>query len=114
MSLSRLSGLDPRIRPWARYTVDLGEYYGLTPTVTSGYRSIRRQAELYRNRATNPYPVARPGTSAHNYGLAWDSSVPAAQWPWWTSLRRWVGWHVPDGDRVHAELPAWREYVPRQ
>ena len=43
--------------------------------VTSGFRSSDKQAELYANRATNPYPVTPPGSSMHERGLAVD--VPA-------------------------------------
>jgi len=43
--------------------------------ITSGYRSTEAQAILYANRATNPYPVAAPGSSMHERGLAID--VPA-------------------------------------
>lgn len=43
--------------------------------ITSGFRSTEQQAALYANRANNPYPVAAPGTSMHERGLAID--VPA-------------------------------------
>ena len=43
--------------------------------ITSGWRSSDAQAALYANRATNPYPVAPPGSSMHERGLAID--VPA-------------------------------------
>jgi len=43
--------------------------------ITSGYRSTEAQAQLYANRAANPYPVAPPGSSMHEKGLAID--VPA-------------------------------------
>jgi hypothetical protein len=43
--------------------------------ITSGYRSTEAQAQLYANRASNPYPVAPPGSSMHEKGLAID--VPA-------------------------------------
>jgi hypothetical protein len=40
--------------------------------VTSGFRSAREQARLWDRRATNRYPVAPPGTSMHERGLAID------------------------------------------
>ena len=43
--------------------------------ITSGYRSTEAQAQLYVNRGSNPYPVAPPGSSMHERGLAID--VPA-------------------------------------
>jgi D-alanyl-D-alanine carboxypeptidase/Putative Flp pilus-assembly TadE/G-like len=41
-------------------------------TVVSGLRSRSQQEALWERRATNPYPVARPGTSDHERGLAID------------------------------------------
>ncbi|HKY68965.1 MAG TPA: D-alanyl-D-alanine carboxypeptidase family protein, partial [Acidimicrobiales bacterium] len=42
--------------------------------VASGLRTRAEQEELWRRRRTNPYPVARPGTSDHERGLAVDVS----------------------------------------
>jgi D-alanyl-D-alanine carboxypeptidase/Putative Flp pilus-assembly TadE/G-like len=50
---------------------------GRPVTVVSGLRSRSQQEALWRRRATNPYPVARPGTSDHERGLAID--VPRAE-----------------------------------
>lgn len=53
-----------------------GAQFGVRFRVTSGYRSIGRQRELYNLwKAGSPLqrlPVAVPGTSTHNYGLALD------------------------------------------
>ena len=49
---------------------------GRSVTVVSGLRSRSQQQALWDRRATNPYPVARPGTSDHERGLAID--VPRA------------------------------------
>lgn len=40
--------------------------------VVSGFRSAAEQQALWDARASNPYPVARPGTSLHEAGLAVD------------------------------------------
>jgi D-alanyl-D-alanine carboxypeptidase/Putative Flp pilus-assembly TadE/G-like len=40
--------------------------------VVSGLRTRSQQETLWERRATNPYPVARPGTSDHERGLAID------------------------------------------
>ncbi len=45
---------------------------GAPVPVTSGYRSPAAQRALWAARAGNPYPVARPGTSAHERGRAVD------------------------------------------
>ncbi|HEX3622429.1 MAG TPA: M15 family metallopeptidase [Acidimicrobiales bacterium] len=65
-------GLAPAMRAaLARAEQLLGE----PVPITSGFRSSDQQAALYANRANNPYPVAAPGTSMHERGLAID--VPA-------------------------------------
>ena len=47
--------------------------FGSRLRVTSGYRSYTQQLHLYLNRRNNPYPVAPPGHSYHNYGRAFDA-----------------------------------------
>lgn len=42
--------------------------------IVSGLRTRAEQATLWARRATNPYPVAPPGTSAHERGRAIDVS----------------------------------------
>lgn len=66
--------LDPRFRPYAEALVSIARQYRLNPRVTSTYRSIAEQTALYREylAGRHPYPVAPPGQSMHNYGLAFD------------------------------------------
>jgi hypothetical protein len=45
---------------------------GAPVPVVSGFRSAAEQQALWDVRASNPYPVARPGTSLHEAGLAVD------------------------------------------
>jgi hypothetical protein len=52
------------------------ELLGRPVPVASGLRTRADQEALWRRRATNPFPVARPGTSAHERGEAVD--VPSA------------------------------------
>jgi hypothetical protein len=75
-------------------------------TVTSGLRTTAEQQRLWDARATNPYPVARPGTSIHEHGNAADVTingraiqdvVPAAE------LIR-AGLRPLVGDAVHVDL----------
>jgi hypothetical protein len=49
-----------------------GALLGAPIPISSGFRSFAQQAALWAARATNPYPVARPGTSMHERGLAVD------------------------------------------
>jgi hypothetical protein len=76
-------------------------------TITSGTRTIAEQQRLWDNRANNPYPVARPGTSRHQSGHAADVTIggraiqdviPAAE-------LRAAGLSPLAGDSVHVELP---------
>ena len=73
--------------------------------VTSVRRSRTEQLRLYHTRAHNPYPVAPPGYSKHEHGLAWDMVGPPAEleragrtWEAWGG--RWGGRF---GDPIHFE-----------
>ncbi|MDQ3573908.1 MAG: M15 family metallopeptidase [Actinomycetota bacterium] len=81
-----------------------GAVLGTPVPVTSGFRSRSQQAALYANRAANPYPVAAPGTSRHESGLAVD--VPLSFVPRLRSVASQVGLCQPyvHTDPVHFEL----------
>ena len=72
--------------------------------ITSGWRSHAEQQRLYDDRGTNPYPVAAPGTSAHERGRAVD--VPRSFVARLAAVAPRVGlchpW--PETDPVHFEL----------
>jgi hypothetical protein len=72
--------------------------------ITSGYRSPARQQALWDRRATNPFPVARPGTSAHERGTAID--VPRSIAPSLAAVGPSIGLcrPLPTTDPVHFEL----------
>jgi len=122
MSLS-LRGMHPELREPAEFAIEVAHLNGLRPEVSSVFRSFTNQARLRANfescvaRGAFPsapncmFPANVPGDSAHNYGFAFDSVVPAAQLPLWTAIREWVGWRVPSNDTIHAELPGWRQFV---
>lgn len=91
----------PALRPWAEW---IRSAYGLT--VTSVYRSRTEQLKLWNNRRNNPYPVARPGTSKHERGLAFDMVGPdatlrAAGATWKAYGGKWGGDY---GDPIHFEI----------
>jgi uncharacterized protein YcbK (DUF882 family) len=48
------------------------ELLGEPVPITSGFRSPQKQRELWERRRTNPFPVAPPGSSMHERGLAVD------------------------------------------
>jgi len=62
-------GLQPPLRPYAERLVQLasGRVH-----VTSVYRSYSDQLKLWLTRSSNPFPVAPPGRSYHQYGRAFD------------------------------------------
>ena len=72
--------------------------------ITSGYRPLAAQQALWAARAGNPYPVARPGTSAHERGRAVD--VPRSLAERLAAVGRAVGLcrPLPRTDPVHFEL----------
>ena len=81
-----------------------GALLGEPVPISSGWRSRAQQAALWARRRTNPYPVARPGTSMHERGLAID--VPRA----FVARLRLVATAaglcqpLPSTDPVHFEL----------
>lgn len=75
-------------------------------TVTSGLRSTADQQRLWDARATNPFPVARPGTSVHESGRAADVTIngrPIQDVVTAAELRS-VGLVPLAGDAVHVQL----------
>lgn len=77
-------------------------------TVTSGYRSLAEQRVLRAKYEAGGPLAARPGASAHNYGLAIDvvpdanPAVPGLQPTWDTSHPAWQ-W-LRDACRPHPRL----------
>lgn len=109
----QLRGLNPVVRVHAQWCLDVANHYGVPVTVTSGVRSRQKQQYLYDQwkAGKSKWPANPPGQSAHEYKLAWDSTVPEPYWAWWNMVRRAAGFRVPDHDRIHAEVPNWRQYV---
>jgi len=95
------TGLVPALRA---ALAEAGRLLGEEVPITSGWRSRASQQRLYDDRGTNPYPVAVPGTSAHERGRAVD--VPSTFVARLASVAARVGlchpW--PATDPVHFEL----------
>ncbi|HEY9644587.1 MAG TPA: peptidoglycan-binding protein, partial [Coleofasciculaceae cyanobacterium] len=70
---------------------------GIKLLVNSSYRTIAQQMLLYNDRFNNPNPVAPPGTSNHQTGLAIDIEDPRG---WEPFLMRY-GWNPLPGDPPH-------------
>lgn len=104
-----LSGLDPSVRLYAEMFVGALRQVGLNPRITSVRRSRAAQTKLYHEylAGRNPYPVAPPGTSRHERGLAFDMVVEQQN----TVGRLWSQWfpgHTVWGgsykDPIHFEF----------
>lgn len=69
-----MAGLHPTLRAIARNLPRVAAANGFQARVTSGYRSRAKQTYLYNRwkAGLQPYPVAVPGTSDHETGLALD------------------------------------------
>lgn len=124
--------------PYIEAAISWAEQYGLVITVTSVRRDPAKQAALRANfdecvrRGLYPsavslspgmsckYPANRPGDSSHEWGLSFDSTIsdPKARFTqaeldqFWRAVREAFGFRVPDNDKVHAEVPGWREFRP--
>ena len=78
---------------------------GKTVSVTSGLRSYEDQLRLWNNRGNNPNPVAKPGTSLHERGLAIDVSKSDAEAMDSMGILGKYGLNRPvRGDPVHIQL----------
>jgi hypothetical protein len=80
---------------------------GMKFHLTSGLRTHAEQERLWNNRGSNPYPVARPGTSRHESGNAADVTIGgrAIQDVIGAAELRAAGIAPLAGDAVHVELP---------
>jgi LAS superfamily LD-carboxypeptidase LdcB len=72
--------------------------------VGSGLRTRTEQEELWRRRHTNPYPVARPGTSDHEQGLAVDIAGSHVDAVVAVAAAAGLCRPLPESDPVHFEL----------
>ena len=94
--------LDPRLRPWAAWLYEVAELNRLRPRVTSTFRSFSQQQRLVERfeSGEQQLPVAAPGCSEHQFGLAWDMVTddnPALGRLWNSVGGTWGG----RGDPVH-------------
>lgn len=96
-----LNGLQPWLRPWAEYLI---RHSRQPMRVTSAYRSYSDQLQLWLNRSRNPFPVAPPGQSYHQYGRAWDMVGDRATLH--ALGRIWISWggRWSPSDEIHFEV----------
>lgn len=81
-----------------------GALLGLPVPITSGWRSPAQQAALWANRHLNPYPVAPPGTSMHERGLAIDVPRTFVATLRTVAAASGLCQPLPSSDPVHFEL----------
>lgn len=105
-----LRDVHPEVRRWAIIAARVAAALGVRVRFTSGFRSFIEQQLLRQRfeRGESRFPANRPGDSAHNYGLAFDSTVAPEHERLWRRIREIVGFHVPSNDEIHAEVPNWR------
>jgi N-acetylmuramoyl-L-alanine amidase len=75
------------------------EARGAKLVVNSAYRTIAQQFLLYNWRASNSNPVAKPGTSNHQSGLALDINDRSG----WLRFMQSQGWQPLAGDPPHVD-----------
>lgn len=93
-------GLQPWLRPFAESLLRQADP---RIRVTSVYRSWSEQLRLWVMRGTNPYPVAPPGRSWHQYGRAFDLVGPTEElYRLGAIWRSWGGTWSPS-DEIHFQ-----------
>jgi D-alanyl-D-alanine dipeptidase len=98
--------MEPWLAPYAGYLLDVLTANGITYTITSVYRSRAKQEALYARwlKGQNKYPVAPPGTSKHELGLAMDVTMP--EWVYAQLGKLWVsmGGKWNPADEIHFSV----------
>lgn len=100
-----ITRLHPKLRTIARNIPRAAAAIGFRARVTSGYRDPRKQAQLYNEyiNGRSPYPVAPPGSSLHERGLAIDVVADDPDSLVTLLTRAGLSWAGP-GDPVHFYL----------
>lgn len=110
--MANLNTLEPHLVPWAKWILAVGRQYDGRLVTTSARRSSAKQARLYDLyiRGQSKIPANRPGTSLHEYGLAFDLARIGKE-PLGDPLLAWLGrvWeyyggrHGGERDPVHFQ-----------
>lgn len=111
-----LSSLIPELQPFAAALIDAAGRAGLLPRVTSTRRSHAEQVRLHRRylAGLQPFFVAPPGTSPHEYGFAFDLVVSPFEalsdvgllWESWGGY-----WGGRQSDPVHFQYPGFHQWL---
>jgi len=108
-----LRTLHPGLVPWARWIYAVGKNQSGRLVVTSARRSRAKQTKLRQRweRGLSKIPANRPGTSLHEFGLAFDLAQIGVD-PFEDDLLPWLGhwWEYYGGrwggtrDPVHFQI----------
>jgi len=111
--MADLRTLHPGLVPWARWIYAVGKAESGKLVVTSARRSTAKQAELHLRylQGLSEIPANRPGTSLHEFGLAFDLAQMGVN-PFEDALLPWLGhwWEHYGGrwggvlDPVHFQI----------
>lgn len=96
-------GMQPWLAPYAGWLLELLTANGVRYTITSVYRSTAKQQQLYDRwlKGVNKYPVAKPGTSKHERGLAMDVVMPDWAYPQLGAIWQQMGGFWSPKDEIH-------------
>lgn len=114
-----ISQLIPELQPFATDLLRAAGAAGLLPRITSTRRSTAEQTRLYRRyqQGLQQYPVAPPGTSAHEFGYAFDMVIsPLDYLPDVGSYWKEQGgvWGGEFNDPIHFEYPGFKDFLASQ
>ena len=132
MSSRSLFVLHPIFRPKADEFIKAAVKAGLDVLVYCTVRTMQEQADLYAQGRTKPGRIvtnAKPGESAHNFGLAfdgapliggkidWDTENPV--WQLYGKVAvdtglEWAGNWEHFKEYPHIQLPNWEQYKPKE
>jgi len=98
--------MHPALAPYAGYLLDVLGYNGINYTITSVLRTRAQQQALYDRylKGQNAYPVAVPGTSKHELGLAMDVTMPASVYAAAGALWKSWGGRWSPADEIHFSV----------
>jgi len=111
--MANLNTLRPGLVPWAKWILEVGRQVDGRLVVTSARRSRAKQRELYTRwqRGLSKIPANRPGTSLHEFGVAFDLARIGID-PLEDDLLMWLGYwweyyggrHGGKRDPVHFQI----------
>lgn len=98
-----MAGVHPALKARVQLILNVAARHGGDYRVSSGLRSREQQDSLFCS--PNPFPVARPGCSQHEYGFAVDVVFSRQDWQrWYLAVGGLLGLSTVPNDPVHLQL----------